>query len=342
MRKASLVALLCLSAVLIWIPGLVSFGSSTVEQAVDRDGNCIIDDLEILWAVEYWITGDIVPGTSGRTISDSKILELVGLWISGDSVCTTPIDDAPVITRTSCPAEIRVGQPGECWVGFSDSQGDIVEARFSKVAGDPGSYSYDPGVYGMTSGSFTFNIECTAPTSQQTLEITLYDQAGNRSEPAYVNYACAGSSSQDVATAFLAIINQYRGQSSQCWDMVAKAWVSWPGDAVRNLTLSTPLTDASIYHSRFMADHNCFKHVCSGEADLRTRIEQAGYTGWTSFGENIFAGGETPEEAFNAWRASSGHNQNMLSCQFKEIGVGRVYGAGTPYGWYWTTDFGSR
>jgi uncharacterized protein YkwD len=460
MRRLIQAVFLCgLILLLTLVPSLTGLAAMTVEQAVDRNGSCVIEDQEILWAVEYWVTGEPLPGTSGLTINDAKILQLVAIWVSGESVCATPTDHGPlvmelgidpnpalasdsdhgiknyfdlliqftdpqrditqalihvvwpdnyvddytesfpaqdstagvyrsvdywtdtpgtisftvvlvdragnrsqpftksfsvvsggptptdhtpVITGTNCPSEIPVGQTATCSVGFSDTQGDIIEARFVKVAGDSGSQSFDPGVYGQTSGSFSFNIECSSPTSQQTMEITLYDQAGNQSDHAYVDYTCVEAGPQDVAQAFLAIINQYRSQSGQCWDMSASAWVSWPVSASRNLTLSTPLNNASVYHSQFMADHDCFEHVCPGEADVRTRIEQAGYTGWTSYGENIAAGYETPEAAFEGWRNSPGHNRNMLTCQFEEIGVGRVYDPGDQYLWYWTTDFGSR
>lgn len=455
-----------LQVLLLWavvLAGLLSgpsgFAALSVEQAVDRNGSCVIEDPEILWAVEHWVTGEPLPGTGGLTISDAKILGLMGLWISGESVCATPVehkpqvvglnidpnpalasdsghgiknyfdlliqftdpqrdiaqalihvvwpdgdaddytdavpaqgstsgvfrsedywtdtpgtisftvvlvdragnrsspytrsfsvisggppptDHTPVITGISCPSEIQVGQRVTCSLGFSDSRGDIVEARFVKVAGSPGSTAFDPGTFGQTSGSFSFNIECSSPTPQQTMEVTLRDQAGNQSEPKSFSYTCVQAGPQDVAQAFLAIINQYRSQSGQCWDMVAQSWVSWPASAARTLALSTPLNNASVYHSQFMADHDCFQHVCPGEADLRTRIEQFGYTGWTSYGENIAAGYETPEAAFEGWRNSPGHNKNMLTCQFREIGVGRVYDPGDRYLWYWTTDFGSR
>lgn len=118
--------------------------------------------------------------------------------------------------------------------------------------------------------------------------------------------------------------------------------MAWPAGATQTLSLSPELTEAANYHSRFMADHDCFAHQCPGEPDLRTRIEQAGYTGWTFIGENIAAGMETPEEAFEAWRNSPEHNRNMLTCQFAEIGVARVHAPGSRYIWYWTTDFGGR
>ena len=30
----------------------------------------------------------------------------------------------------------------------------------------------------------------------------------------------------------------------------------------------------------------------------------------------------------------------MLGANYTAIGIGRAYTAGSPYGWYWTTDFG--
>lgn len=459
MRRVVQAMLLCLLVLLpLWSPSSIALASSSVEQAVDRNGNCIIGDPEILWAVEYWITGELLPGTAGLAIDDGTILKLVELWITGESVCAGPTDhmpqvlaldidpnpalpsdhardiynyfdliirfaDArqdvsqaqirvtwpdgsvddhtetitaqdnasgafrsleywsdydgtisftvvlvdsvgnrsqpftkafsivspkgppahpPVISWVDCPSEILAGQTVECKVGFSDAAADIVEARFVKVAGGSGSVSFDPGVYGSTRGSFPFKVECHSPTPQQTMEVTLRDKAGNRSAPEYFSYTCVGASPGDVDTAFLALINQYRSESTQCWDMSANVWISWPGSASRNLTLSSPLTDASVYHSQFMADRDCFEHQCPGEADLRTRVERFGYTGWSFIGENIAAGMESSEDAFEAWENSPGHNRNMLTCQFSEIGVGRVYDPGDRYQWYWTADFGSR
>jgi hypothetical protein len=57
----------------------------TVEEALDENHNGLIDDPEILVAVNYWVTGHEVPGTDGKTIDDPKMLELIRLWISGQS-----------------------------------------------------------------------------------------------------------------------------------------------------------------------------------------------------------------------------------------------------------------
>ena len=41
------------------------------------------------------------------------------------------------------------------------------------------------------------------------------------------------------------------------------------------------------------------------------------------------------------WQNSTDHNNNMLSTNFTEIGIGRAQSSSTGY-WYWTTTFGDR
>jgi len=141
--------------------------------------------------------------------------------------------------------------------------------------------------------------------------------------------------------AFLAQINAYREGSPLGWDGAFGGWVPWPAGSSRTLRLSTALTRAAEAHTLTMIRQGCFEHRCPGEPDLRRRVAQAGYpSSWRFLAENLVAGAETAREAFQAWRGSEGHNRNMLACQARAIGIARSYGPGTPYGWYWTTDFG--
>lgn len=55
---------------------------SSIEKALDLNGNGLLDDQEILSAIALWIAGQEVPGT-GQTISDAKIKELIQMWIGG-------------------------------------------------------------------------------------------------------------------------------------------------------------------------------------------------------------------------------------------------------------------
>lgn len=58
------------------------FEVRSVEQLLDRNDNGRLDDDEILFAVELWIEGEKVPGTS-INIDDAAILRLIELWITG-------------------------------------------------------------------------------------------------------------------------------------------------------------------------------------------------------------------------------------------------------------------
>lgn len=55
-------------------------GEKTIEQALDANNNKIIDDFEMLQALEYWIKQQIVPGTN-KTIDDLTMLTLLEKWI---------------------------------------------------------------------------------------------------------------------------------------------------------------------------------------------------------------------------------------------------------------------
>ena len=122
--------------------------------------------------------------------------------------------------------------------------------------------------------------------------------------------------------AFLVLINNYRAQNS-----------------LGPLGASYMLTRASAWKSKDLATNNYFSHD-----DLtRTwsaRIRDCGYGFNTWLGENIAAGYTTAQQVFDGWKASPGHNANMLGTNYTSIGIGRYFVQGSTYGWYWTTDFG--
>ena len=91
-----------------------------------------------------------------------------------------------------------------------------------------------------------------------------------------------------------------------------------------------------------------FPHRTDGST-FEDRINRAGYTGWTSIGENIAAGQPSPQAVVDAWMNSPGHRANILDAGFQDIGIGIAVGPGTWPGGYqdpaviwWTTDFGSQ
>lgn len=122
--------------------------------------------------------------------------------------------------------------------------------------------------------------------------------------------------------AFLSTINEYR--TSQGLGPVA---------------VSAALTDAAEFHSIDMARNGYFAHTAPDGTTAEQNIRNHGYTD-PSFGENIVAGVEDAASAFDTWRNSAPHNENMLRAEFGAIGISRHYEANSAHGWYWTTDFG--
>ncbi|HSL00362.1 MAG TPA: CAP domain-containing protein [Rubrobacteraceae bacterium] len=114
------------------------------------------------------------------------------------------------------------------------------------------------------------------------------------------------------------------------------------------LLLSDTLSVASERHSEDMGERDFFAHNTASSsyypagAEPWDRMEAEGYTYNTYKGENIAAGYDTAEEAFQAWRDSPSHNAAMLDGNYRVVGVGRVNVPGSGFGWYWTTDFGAK
>lgn len=112
------------------------------------------------------------------------------------------------------------------------------------------------------------------------------------------------------------------------------------------LTLSEDLTVSSEYHNEDMAEYNFFAHDTAESSHYPTgsqpwdRMSAEGYDYNTYKGENLAAGYETAEEAFQAWKDSPSHNTAMLDGNYKVIGISRIDVPGSAFGWYWTTDFG--
>lgn len=115
------------------------------------------------------------------------------------------------------------------------------------------------------------------------------------------------------------------------------------------------LAKAARRHSNDMVQRRFFDHTAPGDVTFVERIERQRYTagsrGW-SVGENIAWGTgslATPAQIVRSWMRSPGHRKNILSPQFREIGIGVARGvpvAGAANGKHdgatFTTDFGTR
>lgn len=101
------------------------------------------------------------------------------------------------------------------------------------------------------------------------------------------------------------------------------------------LAANNMLNNAAADHSIWMLNTNTFDHTGVGGSSPGDRIEDAGYTNWYTWGENIArrsASSSNPEttgviEALHRQLfLSSGHRKNLMSANFQEVGLGVEYG----------------
>jgi len=81
------------------------------------------------------------------------------------------------------------------------------------------------------------------------------------------------------------------------------------------------LTAAARAHNDDMARNDFFSHTGSDGSQPWDRARAHGYN-FSTFGENIAYGYMTPEQVVRGWMASEGHRQNILTPDFRDIGVG--------------------
>ena len=114
------------------------------------------------------------------------------------------------------------------------------------------------------------------------------------------------------------------------------------------LRMSSTVAAAAYTHSRDMATRNYLSHTTLGTSNMEgKRMTAAGYPsiGQTAYGEIIYRGSgslATPQEAFNWWKNSSGHNARMLDARYTTAGVGRSNNFGNSQYTYSTVDFAGK
>ena len=127
-------------------------------------------------------------------------------------------------------------------------------------------------------------------------------------------------------TLMFRLVNEVRQKGCQCGDTYYSP--------APPLLWDDRLEEAAQKHSDDMLKNNYFSHIEADGSNGGVRIERAGYK-WTAYGENVGMGYKTEKEVVEGWLKSPGHCKNIMSKQYKEMGVARA-------GNYWTQDFGSR
>jgi uncharacterized protein YkwD len=125
------------------------------------------------------------------------------------------------------------------------------------------------------------------------------------------------------------------------------------GHGLRPLRNNARLAAAAAYHSGDMARKGYFEHESANGAAFWRRIERfypsRGFRSWT-VGENLLWATNTygPAFAVREWMNSPPHRANILSRDWREVGIGAVTVASAPgeYGGrpvtIVTADFGAR
>lgn len=124
----------------------------------------------------------------------------------------------------------------------------------------------------------------------------------------------------------LELVNEVRKSGCQCGDTY---YVSAPA-----ITWNNQLENASYAHSNDMYQNKYFSHTAPDGSNAGVRIERAGYS-WVTYGENIASGYKNEREVINGWLLSPGHCKNIMSKNYKEMGVARV-------GNIWTQEFATK
>lgn len=131
-------------------------------------------------------------------------------------------------------------------------------------------------------------------------------------------------------TEFVRLLNDYRA-----------------GNGLEPLLVSDRLSVAAERHCSDMAKYHFFDHYTTGGSDWFPigsspwdRMAACGYDYSTYKGENLAAGQDTAAAVLEDWKNSPSHNANLLSPDFKVIGIAYLRASGADYDCYWTTDFG--
>ena len=122
---------------------------------------------------------------------------------------------------------------------------------------------------------------------------------------------------------------------------------------LRLLRLNSRLRAAALFHSNDMGRRGYFEHDSLSGTVFWRRIERfypsRGFRSWT-VGENLLWGSGTYGAAFavREWMNSPPHRENLLSREWREVGIGAVHFSSAP-GEYrrrpvtiMTADFGAR
>ncbi len=110
---------------------------------------------------------------------------------------------------------------------------------------------------------------------------------------------------------------------------------------LKPLRLNPELTNAAKAHSRDLARWDRISHYGSDGSNPWDRVKRAGYEARLA-AENVGTGQASFEEVLKGWKASPGHNKNLLMADAQHMGIALVQDPKTEFKTFWTLVLGAR
>lgn len=137
---------------------------------------------------------------------------------------------------------------------------------------------------------------------------------------------CAGDSALTPKDAVLA---SSTGDAAAAARLISAYRVSM---GLNPVTVDPKLNQAAEHQARAVAAAGRLSH-----GSFAKRMDEYGIAGYSA--ENLSAGSDTVDGAISRWKASPGHNSNLLMPQARRIGLARA-DANNRYGRYWALVLG--
>ncbi len=111
-------------------------------------------------------------------------------------------------------------------------------------------------------------------------------------------------------------------------------------NGLKPLKLNAELTAAAKNHSRDLGQWDRISHFGSDGSNPWDRVKRTGYNARVA-AENVGTGQTTIDEVIKGWKASPGHNKNLLLADAEHMGIALVQDPKTEFKTFWTLVLGA-
>ncbi|WP_211238267.1 CAP domain-containing protein [Deinococcus pimensis] len=271
-------------------------------------------------------------------VGGALLLGACGQTPATDTTTTAPAQERlsfgpGVDALAAYPVSLTVGQAKQLTVYVGGRVATSADVTWTSSNTANATVDANGLVRGVSPGSATVRVALRSnPASFLDYAVTVTGTTTTTPTPAPAPAPAPSTGASTFEQRVLELTNQARAQARTCGTQSFAATTP--------LAYNANLRAAAYNHSRDMAVRNFFSHTNPDGLSPFQRMTNAGYTGWTTAGENIAAGQTTPEQVVAGWLQSPGHCANIMNPRFRDLGVGFYQGG--SYGYYWTQDFGAK